>query len=138
MDNKSLAELKARCFAAASNGQNIARAATYVAELQKEVGPADGYTPNSAEHLLALIEMAEQGVKAAPKTQPSPKAPEPPPAPKVEIPPPPPPPLVIEEAAPEIEVSVEDAPVEAEDAPVEAEEAPAASGGGKKKGKKGK
>jgi len=132
MDNKSLAELKARCFAAASNGQNIARAATYVAELHKMVGvvsPGD----TSPQYMLTLIEMVEQGVKATPETRPSPKMPEPPPAPKVEIPPPAPLPV---EPEPEIEVAAEPE-IEAEEATAEAEEAPAASGG-KKKGKKGK
>ena len=130
MDKKSLADLKARCIAAVANGRAIARAAAYIAELHSMVGVVNpGMT--SPQYMLTLIDMAEKGVKATPKTQPSPKMPEPPkpapkPEPKLEVPPPPP---------PEPEVSIE---VEAEEAPVEAEEAPTASGGKGKKGKKGK
>lgn len=80
MDKKSLADLKARCLVAASNGQAIARAEQYVAELQKQVGVVKIACPNTPQHLLVLIAMAEKGVKA-PKPEPKP-APKPMPKPE--------------------------------------------------------
>lgn len=125
MDKKSLADLKARCIAAVANGQAIARAEQYVEELHKTVGVVSPGVV-SPQYMLTLIDMAEKGVKATPKTQPSPKMPKmpepaPKPEPRLEVPPPPPAPV-------EPEISVE----------IEAEEAPTASGGKGKKGKKGK
>ena len=60
-----LISLKARVLQAHTRGYQVAWAEEYVAELGG-MAPPDGVLPNSAEHLLHLIQVAESGAKVAP------------------------------------------------------------------------